>query len=546
MQAHAALVGTFASPLRPVVVFLDDLQWADVASLDLVEFLLGAPDIRGLVIVGAYRDDEVGPAHAVTRMLGRLEASGRPPTRVRPARLDVASAAALVATPVAARPTWPPRSRQRSTSAPSGNPFFLRTLLQQMHDGGLLHRDGTGWRWSADAPGRLGFADNVVDAVLERLVALPPDTARALGVAARMGHRFDTRLLARARWSAPRRRSRRRSERASTRGSCDPRARSGACWPGAEASKSRLAAAQCTIASRRPLSGCCPTARRPPCTCAWRACSFTTRTARRAARRCSTRWSTTEPRSRSWTRRSGPSLRASPWRRARRPFAAPRSTLRCAPASWASGRWEAVTPRSGSACARRPWRSPTRLPSEHDALDGTPRRSSRARRASWPSAAYRALIRAQTRTERFADAIATADAFLVHVGRRTDTRLRIVAVIGKLARVLWGMRRTIARAARRGARGHRSGPHVAVTSVQMAVTTALASVHPGVLPLDMLRGMDDLLTRGVTHDGLYTWTGWAMLVAEALVGPISAGGTASWPSPARSGWARERAGRGSR
>lgn len=156
MQAHAALLGALASPACPIVMFLDDLQWADIASLDLVEFLVSASDIHGLLILGGCRDDEVGPAHPLTRMGERIEAQGRPITRVRPGPLDLAHTTALVADACRCTPDDAAPLAAALQERTRGNPFFLRTLLQQMHDRGLLERRGTGWRLSPAAPPTIG------------------------------------------------------------------------------------------------------------------------------------------------------------------------------------------------------------------------------------------------------------------------------------------------------------------------------------------------------------------------------------------------------
>src|SRR6202044_2015573 len=69
-------IGVFARPDHPLALFLDDLQWLDAATLDLIEDLLAQGDIRHLLLIGAYRDNEVGSAHPLTRALEGLHAIG--------------------------------------------------------------------------------------------------------------------------------------------------------------------------------------------------------------------------------------------------------------------------------------------------------------------------------------------------------------------------------------------------------------------------------------------------------------------------------------
>ena len=70
------LFGVFARPEHPLALFLDDLQWLDAATLELLERLVTDPDVRHLLLVGAYRNNEVGPSHALIRTLGQIRKAG--------------------------------------------------------------------------------------------------------------------------------------------------------------------------------------------------------------------------------------------------------------------------------------------------------------------------------------------------------------------------------------------------------------------------------------------------------------------------------------
>src|ERR1700756_3477185 len=69
-------IGVFARPEHPLVLFLDDLQWLDAATLDLLEDLLTQSDVRHLMLIGAYRDNEVNAAHPLLRKLEAIRQSG--------------------------------------------------------------------------------------------------------------------------------------------------------------------------------------------------------------------------------------------------------------------------------------------------------------------------------------------------------------------------------------------------------------------------------------------------------------------------------------
>ena len=69
-------ISVFAQPEHPLALFLDDLQWLDAATLDLIEDLLTRPDVQHLMLIGAYRDNEVDPAHPLMRKLEAIRQAG--------------------------------------------------------------------------------------------------------------------------------------------------------------------------------------------------------------------------------------------------------------------------------------------------------------------------------------------------------------------------------------------------------------------------------------------------------------------------------------
>jgi histidine kinase len=515
MQAHATLFGALVSSSSPVVLFLDDLQWADAASLDLVNFLVGSPDIRGLLIIGGCRMDGAGSAHALTRMCERLETTGRPFTRIRPGPLDLASTTALVAdacrcTPEAAAPLAE-ALRERT----DGNPFFLRTLLLQMHERGLLQRRGTGWSWSADAPARLGFADNVVDAVLERLGLLPEETARALGVAARMGHRFDVWLLAQA------------LERpaADVAASLAPGVEAGLVRPESDAwgllmwGAGERVEAGCRFVHDRVQEAALrllPAAEAPGvhlrlARLLSRESNATGQALFDALEHYRAALTLVDEQERIPIAR----LALDACTAAVRSAAFDAALRACELGLLALGRrdqalWELLCTRAiGVAEAA----------ANNEALE---RHASAliagASSLAATAPAYVARIHVLTRTDRFPEAIDTANLFLNKVGTRIETRMRPAPLLGKLAHVLWSMGTSSPEEV--VGRPESNDPlHAAIASVRIATSTALASAHPHAVPLDILTDMDDVLTHGVTPDGLFAWTGWSILLTEGLRRP---------------------------
>ncbi len=510
MQGHAALLGALASASHPVVLVLDDLQWADAASTDLVEFLVHAPHLHGLLILGACRGDEVFGTSASTRMRERIAAAGKPITRVEPGALDAASTTALVADACRCpREVAAPLAEALHVRT-GGNPFFVRTLLQQMHDRGLLRRDGSGWRWSAEAPDRLDFAANVVDAVLDRLVELPQEASHALGVAARIGHRFDVRFLALALDRAD----------ADVVAALTPAVAAGLLRPESEAwgllawgavegvdAGCRFVHDRVQEAALRLL----PEDQAGP---------VHARLARLLTRdRAPTGKALFEALEH---HRASMALLADEERLpvARLALAGSAEASRSAAFDVAlrvcelglevAGRrdaalWESLCVRAVEIA-------------DASANDAAVERHGAALIAGASTVAatapaYVARIRSLTRAERYAEAIDTANAFLGRLGQRVETRLRPLLVAEKLARVLWAVRGRTPEALVDGPEAT-DPTHVAAVSVRIATAMAVATAFPEAVPLDILTAMEDLLLRGATAEGLFAWTGWAMLIAE--------------------------------
>ena len=192
-------LGAFCGPQRPLTLVLDDLQWADPATLQLLGALMTDLEGAHLLVIGAVRDAEVGADHPLALTLARLRASGRTIAEVALAPLAGSEVAAFVAETLD-RPldeVAPLAALLREKTG--GNPFFLgQLLLGLFHDRLLTFAAERGaWAWNLDAV-RLATGDDVLAFVSEKLRALTPATQRVLQFAACIGHRFDRELLARA------------------------------------------------------------------------------------------------------------------------------------------------------------------------------------------------------------------------------------------------------------------------------------------------------------------------------------------------------------
>lgn len=191
-------VGVLARSDCPLILFLDDLQWADSASVDLIELLLADEGIRNLTIIVAYRANELEPSHPTAVLLSGLDARRHQMQRVELAPLAVGDVIDLVVesldiTPEAARPL-----ARVVAEKTGGNPFFIRQYLMSMaRKGHLLREAQTGrWTWDIDAASADKFAPDLAELVAERIVALPEDTLQMVRIASCSGNVFDTDVLA--------------------------------------------------------------------------------------------------------------------------------------------------------------------------------------------------------------------------------------------------------------------------------------------------------------------------------------------------------------
>ena len=183
-------IGVFARPDRPLALFLDDLQWLDAGTLAVLADLLTQRDVPHVLLIGAYREDEVDAAHPLRRTLDTIHASGarvQEISLVPLARHDVGQllADALRSTPARVAPL-----AQLVHDKTAGNPFFAMQFIGALADDGLLtfdHRQGC-WSWDVDRIHAKAYTDNVVDLVVGKLHRLPVDTQEALQQLACLGN----------------------------------------------------------------------------------------------------------------------------------------------------------------------------------------------------------------------------------------------------------------------------------------------------------------------------------------------------------------------
>jgi predicted ATPase/signal transduction histidine kinase/tRNA A-37 threonylcarbamoyl transferase component Bud32 len=187
----------FATPEHPLVMFLDDLQWADLPSLRLIQQLLSQPETPPVLWIGAYRDNEVSPSHPLVPVLEEVRKSGARVTDIRLEPLSLEQVAQLVADtlPGAGQSLVAPLAALVHEKT-GGNPFFLLQLMETLNQDGLLVRvPGKGWQWNVEEVRARSYSDNVVDFMVRKLRQFPERTQQLLQLAACVGNVFSLPML---------------------------------------------------------------------------------------------------------------------------------------------------------------------------------------------------------------------------------------------------------------------------------------------------------------------------------------------------------------
>jgi predicted ATPase/tRNA A-37 threonylcarbamoyl transferase component Bud32 len=189
-------VRVFCVPAHPLVLFLDDLQWADPASLLLMRLILTDPASDHLLLIGAYRDREVDRAHPLRSALKALHDEGVSLTEIMLDPLDLRSVRALLTEALGGAgedSSKIAKLAEQLFDKTHGNPFFLSQLLTTLSREGLLWLDrGTGrWSWEQRQIAEAPIAENVVEFMASKLQKLSPSTRQVLCLAACIGHAFD-------------------------------------------------------------------------------------------------------------------------------------------------------------------------------------------------------------------------------------------------------------------------------------------------------------------------------------------------------------------
>jgi PAS domain S-box-containing protein len=194
-------IAVFASKEHPLALFLDDLQWLDAATLDLLEDLLTRQDVPYLMLIGAYRDNEVGAAHPLTRKLDAIRQAGATVHEISLAPLARADMELLSADFLRTQASRVAPLAALIHEKTAGNPFFAIQFVHTLAEEGLIafdHARGE-WCWDLQRIHAKGFTDNVVELMVRKLTRLRSETQAALQELACLGSSAEVTTFSRAR-----------------------------------------------------------------------------------------------------------------------------------------------------------------------------------------------------------------------------------------------------------------------------------------------------------------------------------------------------------
>ncbi|MDJ0744035.1 MAG: AAA family ATPase [Xenococcaceae cyanobacterium MO_167.B27] len=200
-------VGVFCQQEHPLVIFLDDLQWADLPSLNLIEQLMSAPDNHYFLMIGAYRDNEVSPTHPLVRTLEKIAQAQVQVSQITLYPLKINHINQLIADTLNCSTEFSKPLAELVAQKTGGNPFFLTQFLSSLYQENLLvfnleqshsniedHQQGY-WQWNLEQIQSVSITDNVVDLMVRKIEKLDEKTQQVLKLAACIGNQFNLEVL---------------------------------------------------------------------------------------------------------------------------------------------------------------------------------------------------------------------------------------------------------------------------------------------------------------------------------------------------------------
>ncbi len=194
-------IQVFCEPTHPLVLFLDDLQWADLASLKLLEMIMISQKTRAIFLIGAFRDNEVNSEHPLMAMLENLYNENTIVNQINLAPLQLTHINQLIADTLHQEPKTTFVLADLVIQKTRGNPFFVNQFLHTLYEENLLtfippnSQQIASWQWDINQIEAMDITDNVVELMITKLKKLPIKAQQILGLAACMGNHFNLKSL---------------------------------------------------------------------------------------------------------------------------------------------------------------------------------------------------------------------------------------------------------------------------------------------------------------------------------------------------------------
>ena len=194
-------VRLFTTATHPLVLFLDDLQWADLASLNLLKLLM--QDAAYLLVIGAYRDNEVSPIHPSILAVEEIKKTGVEVNTITLTALTQADLSQLVSDTLNCNLVVAQPLAELVELKTQGNPFFVTQFLKALYEDGLIHFNRSsnhgavgGWGCDLTEIKSIAVTDDVVEFMVLQLQKLPIKAQYVIALAAHIGSEFDLNTLA--------------------------------------------------------------------------------------------------------------------------------------------------------------------------------------------------------------------------------------------------------------------------------------------------------------------------------------------------------------
>lgn len=186
-----------ARPDHPVVLFLDDLQWADLPSLEFIERIATSPSIRHLFIIGSYRDNEVPSNHPLNDVIANIEKQDIPIEKIFLKPILAQDVKQLIVDYLKSSDEQGGLLADLVYEKTGGNPFFVTQFLENLFEMNHIAFDpGKGWQWDPVKLREMKVTDNLVDLLIDKINRLTPETREVLKICSCIGNRFDLEMVA--------------------------------------------------------------------------------------------------------------------------------------------------------------------------------------------------------------------------------------------------------------------------------------------------------------------------------------------------------------